>query len=74
MQLLEPDGTLVSCSCSHHMSEEHLQRLLLREARNHGRTLQLLERGGQGPDHPVHPAIPETFYLKAFFCRVLGGG
>lgn len=71
MQVLEADGILVSCSCSHHMSEEHLQRLLLREARNHGRTLQILERGGQGPDHPVHPAIPETFYLKAFFCRVL---
>jgi 23S rRNA (cytosine1962-C5)-methyltransferase len=74
MQLLESDGILVSCSCSHHLSEEHLQRLLLREARNHGRTLQLLERGGQGPDHPVHPAIPETFYLKAFFCRVLEAG
>lgn len=71
MQVLEPDGILVSCSCSHHMSEEQLQRLLLREARNHGRNLQILERGGQGPDHPVHPAIPETFYLKAFFCRVL---
>jgi 23S rRNA (cytosine1962-C5)-methyltransferase len=71
MQLLEGDGILVSCSCSQHMSEEHLQRLLLREARNHGRPLQILERGGQGPDHPVHPAIPETLYLKAFFCRVL---
>jgi 23S rRNA (cytosine1962-C5)-methyltransferase len=74
MQLLDADGTLVSCSCSHHMTEEHLQRLLLREARNHRRTLQILERGGQGPDHPVHPAIPETFYLKAFYCRVLDTG
>jgi 23S rRNA (cytosine1962-C5)-methyltransferase len=56
------------------MSEEQLQRLLLREARHLGRHLQILERGGQGPDHPVHPAIPETFYLKAFFCRVLDTG
>jgi len=31
---------------------------------------QILEAGGQSPDHPVHPAIPETRYLKAFFCRV----
>jgi 23S rRNA (cytosine1962-C5)-methyltransferase len=74
MQLLEDDGILVSCSCSHHMSEEQLQRLLLRESRSLGRHLQVLERGGQGPDHPVHPAIPETFYLKAFFCRVVAAG
>jgi len=32
--------------------------------------LQLLEFGGQAPDHPVHPAIPETRYMKADFCRV----
>ena len=32
--------------------------------------LQVLELGGQAPDHPVHPAIPETRYLKAYFCRV----
>ena len=31
---------------------------------------RILEAGGQSPDHPVHPAIPETRYLKAFFCRV----
>ncbi|HXG27609.1 MAG TPA: class I SAM-dependent rRNA methyltransferase [Nevskiales bacterium] len=74
MQLLEGDGMLIACSCSHHMSEAQLQRLLLREARHLGRHLQILERGGQGPDHPVHPAIPETFYLKAFFCRVLDAG
>ncbi|MDP3859189.1 MAG: class I SAM-dependent rRNA methyltransferase [Stagnimonas sp.] len=69
MQLLAADGILVSCSCSHHLSEEQLQRILLRESRQVGRRLQILERGGQGPDHPVHPAIPETLYLKAFFCR-----
>jgi 23S rRNA (cytosine1962-C5)-methyltransferase len=69
LNLLTPDGVLVSCSCSHHMEEESLQRVLLREARRNGRRLQLLERGEQGPDHPVHPAIPETRYLKAFFCR-----
>ncbi|HZP12439.1 MAG TPA: class I SAM-dependent rRNA methyltransferase [Nevskiaceae bacterium] len=70
MNLLTPDGILIACSCSHHMEEESLQRVLLREARRNGRRLQLLERGAQGPDHPVHPAIPETRYLKAFFCRL----
>lgn len=70
MELLSPDGILVSCSCSHHLDAESLQRILLRESRSAGRRLQILEQGGQGPDHPVHPAIPETRYLKAFYCRV----
>lgn len=71
MELLSADGILVSCSCSHHLEAEQLQRILLRESRAAGRRLQILEQGGQGPDHPVHPAIPETRYLKAFFCRVV---
>jgi 23S rRNA (cytosine1962-C5)-methyltransferase len=70
IELLAPEGILVSCSCSHHLDAESLQRILLRESRTAGRRLQILEQGGQGPDHPVHPAIPETRYLKAFFCRV----
>ena len=71
IELLAPDGILISCSCSHHLDAESLQRILLRESRAAGRRLQILEQGGQGPDHPVHPAIPETRYLKAFFCRVV---
>jgi 23S rRNA (cytosine1962-C5)-methyltransferase len=70
IELLAPEGILVSCSCSHHLDADALQRILLRESRAAGRRLQILEQGGQGPDHPVHPAIPETRYLKAFFCRV----
>ncbi|MGH8442434.1 MAG: class I SAM-dependent rRNA methyltransferase [Nevskiaceae bacterium] len=70
MELLSADGILVSCSCSHHLDAESLQRILLRESRSAGRRLQILGQGGQGPDHPVHPAIPETRYLKTFFCRV----
>ena len=71
MQLLSPNGILVACSCSHHLEPEQLQRILLREARSAGKRLQILEQGGQGPDHPVHPAIPETRYLKAFICRLV---
>jgi 23S rRNA (cytosine1962-C5)-methyltransferase len=70
IELLAPEGILISCSCSHHLDAESLQRILLRESRAAGRRLQILEQGGQGPDHPVHPAIPETRYLKAFVCRV----
>jgi 23S rRNA (cytosine1962-C5)-methyltransferase len=70
MEVLEPDGILVSASCSFHMSREALQDALLRAGRRLNRELQLLEEGMQGPDHPVHPAIPETRYLKAFVARV----
>jgi len=71
MQVLKKDGILVSASCSHHLSEEQFQKILLQSSRHLDRSLQILERGHQGPDHPVHPAIPETTYLKAMFCRVL---
>ena len=70
IQLLTPGGVLVACSCSFHLEAEELQRVLLRETRAQNRRLQILEQGGQGPDHPVHPAIVETKYLKAFYCRV----
>ena len=71
MQLLPRDGVLVSCSCSHHFGPDELLATIQQSARHLGRFAQLLEAGGQGPDHPVHPAIPETRYLKAFFCRVV---
>ncbi len=74
MQLLHKDGILISASCSHHLPMDRLQKLLLQSARHLDRDLQLLERGHQAPDHPVHPAIPETEYLKALFCRVLPAG
>jgi 23S rRNA (cytosine1962-C5)-methyltransferase len=70
MEALAPDGVLVSASCSFHMPREALQDALLRAGRRLGREVQVLEEGSQGPDHPVHPAIPETRYLKAFFARV----
>ncbi len=70
MQLLSRDGLLVSASCSYHLERARLQAILLKNSRHLDRNLVLLEQGHQGPDHPVHPAIPETDYLKAFFCRV----
>jgi 23S rRNA (cytosine1962-C5)-methyltransferase len=72
MQLLE-DGILVSCSCSYHVSAEDLQDAIAKAARSAQKHLQILEMRGQAADHPVHPAIPETRYLKAYFCRVSDG-
>ena len=71
LALVRPGGWLVACSCSYHLAEEDFTRLLLREARRAGRNLSIVVRGGQAADHPVHPAMPETRYLKALACRVL---
>ena len=71
MQVLAKDGMLVSCSCSYHLQRDALVDVMLKASRHIDRFLQLVEEGHQGPDHPLHPAIPETSYLKAFFARVL---
>ena len=73
IQLLEKDGILVSCSCSHHLGRDELTQVVRAEARHLDRTAQVLAFGGQGPDHPVHPAIPETEYLKCVVARILPG-
>lgn len=73
IELLEPGGLLVTSSCSFHMGRDAFVRTVQQAARRAGRGLQLLEIGQQGPDHPVHPAIPETAYLKTLFLRVLPG-
>jgi 23S rRNA (cytosine1962-C5)-methyltransferase len=70
LALLSDEGLLVSCSCSYHLAPEELLSAIQSAARHSGRFVQVLEAGGQSPDHPLHPAIPETRYLKAFFCRV----
>jgi len=71
MRMLNKDGILVSASCSMHLPEDDLHNILLTSARHLDRNMQLLERGGQGPDHPVHPAIGETRYIKSITCRLL---
>lgn len=73
MRLLGRDGLLVSCSCSFHLPQDDLLLAVQRAARHLDRTVQVLEIGGQSADHPSHPLMPETRYLKAVFCRVLAG-
>lgn len=73
MQLLEGDGILLSASCSMHLGREELIDILRGAGRRQNRHVQILMEGMQGPDHPVHPAIPETRYLKAFLARISEG-
>jgi 23S rRNA (cytosine1962-C5)-methyltransferase len=70
MKVLAPDGLLVSCSCSHHLAEEELLAAIHEAAIRTGRHATVLARLQQSPDHPVHPAIRETAYLKGFICRI----
>jgi len=71
MQVLAKDGMLISCSCSYHLQQDKLREILLGASRHIDRFSQIIEHGQQGPDHPVHPGIPETEYLKAEYLRVL---
>jgi 23S rRNA (cytosine1962-C5)-methyltransferase len=71
LRLLRPGGVLVSGSCSMHLSRADLMQAMQGAANRAGTQLQIIEQGAQGPDHPIHPAIPETEYLKAIFARRL---
>ena len=72
MQVLEADGLLLSVSCSFHLSPEEHQSVIAGAAADVGRWVQILERGHQAADHPVHPRLPESEYLKALLVRVCG--
>lgn len=71
LSLLNPEGMLVSASCSYHVSADDLLNEVRKAALHSPWDLQVVAQGHQAPDHPVHPAMPETRYIKAFFCRVL---
>ena len=71
MQVLNKGGYLISASCSFHLKREQLHDTILKASRHVDRNAQIVEQGHQGPDHPVHPAIPETDYLKSFTARIL---
>ena len=66
------EGFLMSCSCSYHLAPGELVDAVQRAARHRDRFAQMIAVGGQAPDHPVHPAIDETRYLRAFLFRVTG--
>lgn len=70
MRLLRPGGLLMTASCSHPVEEERFVDAVAEGARDAGRTLRIAWRGGQSPDHPVLPQVPETRYLKCLLAHV----
>lgn len=71
LRLLPPGGILVTCSCSHHVSEATLLELVAQASLDAGRTLRVLERRTQAQDHPILLTVPETHYLKSLILEVL---
>ena len=72
LRLLDPGGILVTCSCSHHMSEGGCStRSIAEAALDAGKTLRVLERRTQAADHPILLTVPETLYLKCLILEVL---
>ena len=71
LSMIEPGGALVTCSCSHHVSEPEFREAVRAAAVDAGRTVQVLESRGAAPDHPEVLTLPETRYLKCLICRVV---
>ncbi|HEY3417762.1 MAG TPA: class I SAM-dependent rRNA methyltransferase [Armatimonadota bacterium] len=71
LRMLNPGGTLVTCSCSYHMSEEQFREVLADAAADARRPLRIIEQRQQARDHPVLLGVPETRYLKCVIARVL---
>lgn len=69
LRLLAPQGILITCSCSMHISATDFLQIIRRAALKTATPLQIIERGHQAQDHPVHVAIPETDYLKMVLAR-----
>jgi 23S rRNA (cytosine1962-C5)-methyltransferase len=71
LRLLQRGGILVSCSCSHHMSEANLLQASASAALDCGKQLRVLERRTQSQDHPILLTVPETHYLKCLIFEVM---
>jgi 23S rRNA (cytosine1962-C5)-methyltransferase len=70
LKMLGSGGTLVTCSCSHHVGLSDFIEMLRSAAADAGRRVQLLETRGAAPDHPAILTLPESSYLKCLICRV----
>ncbi len=73
MNLIKNEGILVSASCSYHLGREQLLNEIRQASYLADVECQVLEQGHQGPDHPVHPSMKETDYLKSYICHIKNG-
>jgi len=73
LQLLSPDGYLVTFSCSHHVSREMFLEMIVDASVDAKRHVRIVKYLSQPLDHPILPHIPETEYLKGYLLQVLPG-
>lgn len=71
MKILRPGGILATCSCSQNFTESMFLEMLQEAAHDAKRELQILEKRGAAPDHPVLLNFPESNYLQCWILRVL---
>jgi len=71
LRLLNPGGVLVTASCSQLIDETLFLNLLTQAASDARKKIQVVQKRTQGQDHPFLLSMPETFYLKCLFLRVL---
>ena len=71
LKLLNPDGMLVTCSCSYHVNEAAFAEIVYEAAVDAQTHVTVVEKRMQGRDHPVLLGVPETYYLKCFILRKL---
>ncbi|HEV7902451.1 MAG TPA: class I SAM-dependent rRNA methyltransferase [Pyrinomonadaceae bacterium] len=71
LKLLNPGGTLITCTCSYHMNETQFQEVIAEASADARRRLQIIERRIQSGDHPVLVGVPETLYLKCIVARAV---
>jgi 23S rRNA (cytosine1962-C5)-methyltransferase len=71
MKLLIPGGLLITCSCSQHIDENAFLNILTEAASDANRRAQVIEKRTQSKDHPFLLSMPETYYLKCIFLRIL---
>jgi len=71
MRLLNPNGILVTCSCSYFFDSEHFYGMVMKAAEDSKKRVQVLAKFGAGPDHPVLLGYPKSEYLKCAVCRVI---
>ena len=71
LELLEPGGYLITCSCSYHMGREAFRDMLIQASRLAKREVRLVETCSQAADHPVLLSFPESEYLKCFVLQAI---
>ena len=70
LKMLRPEGILITCSCSFHVSESDFLEVVTSAAVDAHRSVRIREKRTQSSDHPILLGVPETYYLKCLICSV----